>query len=144
MCLRPVGNLIAHARPQSECATIRKLGIQLPAQAEENVSLFAPVICAVSSGVIHHPHTDGAELAGAPHSGTSLAVVIRRLDGAPVGGAEGDVSEEHVPLTEYARKTCGWSIPSLSSSRLGNHSEGSAACNHNPSKIKSFVLTRRR
>ena len=40
-----VCHLIAHARTQSEGATVLELGVELAADAKKNVALDAPVIC---------------------------------------------------------------------------------------------------
>lgn len=44
VCLRVVGYLIAHARPQREGAAVTQLCIQLAFHAEQNMALVAPVI----------------------------------------------------------------------------------------------------
>src|SRR6476469_4619843 len=44
MRLRPVGDLIAHAWREMEATAVAKLRFHLPGGAEQDVSLFAPVI----------------------------------------------------------------------------------------------------
>lgn len=68
-------------------------GLRFPFHAEEDVSLFAPMVGQVAGRVLDHAHPDavrfGAEVACAPGRHAGLALVLGGFNARPVGGAEG-------------------------------------------------------
>src|SRR3954470_22053658 len=57
-----VGHLIAHAGLERERATVIEVGDQLAIDAEDDVTLAAPVIGHIARRIVDQPHPDGAEL----------------------------------------------------------------------------------
>src|SRR5687768_13731619 len=90
MGLGIVRDLVAHAGPQRERAPILELRAQLALDAQEDVPLHAPMVREIARRVLHHAHTDPAELPRAPVGDPMLALVLGPLDLRPVGGAERD------------------------------------------------------
>src|ERR1700743_74894 len=62
MRLGAVGDLIAHSRRQRERAAIGKIGPEFAIDAEEDVTLLAPVISQITRRIFYEPHQDDAEL----------------------------------------------------------------------------------
>jgi len=73
----PVRHLVADARCQDEFPAIGQLGVQFALEAQQDVSLLAPVIGQVAGAVLHHAHAEGVELLRAPGSYASFAFVFR-------------------------------------------------------------------
>ena len=90
MRLRSVRYLyvIARAGDEGEGAPICELGEQLALEAQQHVTLLAPMIGQVARGVLDHPDPDPPELAGAPVGIAALPCVLGRRDRRPVGGSE--------------------------------------------------------
>src|SRR6185436_2194488 len=61
-----VGNLIAHAGRELERAPVLQVGDEFAVDAEDDVTLAAPVIGDVARRIVDEPHADVAELPGAP------------------------------------------------------------------------------
>src|SRR4051812_24016117 len=99
MSLRVVGDLIAHAGTEPKCAPIGELRLEIAGDAQQNVSLLAPMVSAISSRVLDHANTNGSKLASAPKGDSGFAGVLGCLDSAPVGRAERNVIQKH----EYLR-----------------------------------------
>src|SRR5262245_65522146 len=98
MSLAAVGNLIAHSGQQRERTPIRKIRVQLAVNAEDDVSLLAPMIGDVAGRVVDHADADVAELARPPRCRPGLARMTRRLDVGPVGSAARNVDDAHRSL----------------------------------------------
>ena len=79
MRLGVVGNLVAHSRPQCECAAILQLGDQLAVGAQQDVTLQAPVIGQVTRRVLDAADTDVTELLSSPECGAALTLVLGGL-----------------------------------------------------------------
>ncbi len=90
-----IGHLVAHTRFEDEGATIVKLGVQFPFEAEQDVSFAAPVIGLIAGTVFHHPDPEIAEVAGSPLGPAGYAGMFGRLDTCPVGGAKRNVVDFH-------------------------------------------------
>ena len=95
MCLGLIGNLIAHARVQGEGAPIVQFRLQLSLQAQQNVSLAAPVVGQIVRAVLHHAHTDSAKLASPPPRNACFTWVFCARDAGPICGAKGYVCHLH-------------------------------------------------
>lgn len=80
MGFRIVRNLVTNARREDKLATVRKLRLQFALQAQQYVTLLAPVIGQVVRRVFNHPDTDCAKLLRPPESHPGLAVMTRGLD----------------------------------------------------------------
>jgi len=93
--LRTVSDLIAHAGTEPKRAAVGELRLEIARDAQQNVSLLAPMVCAISSRVFDHANSNGSELARAPKGDSSFAGVFGCLDGAPVGRPERNVIQEH-------------------------------------------------
>src|SRR5688572_16922810 len=90
-----VGDLVTHAGAEHELASVLQLGVQLAFDAEQDVSLAAPVVRDITRRVLDHAHADAAEIASPPVCSTSITRVRRRLDRRPVRGAEWNVIHLH-------------------------------------------------
>ena len=95
MSLGVVSDLVAHARRERKGATVFQFGVQLALQAQQYMSLAAPVICEVSGTVVDPSHSHTAERAGAPPCCAGLTGVRNGFDGRPVGDAKRDVVQFH-------------------------------------------------
>src|SRR5512142_2415968 len=93
--LRMVGDLVAHAGTQRERTPIGELRVQLALEAEQHVTLLAPVVGHVSGAVLDHAHADRAELARSPMGHTALAAMRRGLDARPVDCREWNIGHLH-------------------------------------------------
>lgn len=98
MGLRMVRDLIAHAGFQGELSSVLKFGDQLSFQAKQDVAFRAPMVGKITCRVLDHANPDGAELASAPQGCTGFALLFCRFDQRPVGGAKGNVSDNHWSL----------------------------------------------
>src|SRR5258706_10396778 len=98
MGLRAIGDLVAHARGQHERATVGELCVQLAFEAQEDVSLRAPVIGAIAGRVIDHAYANGAEILRAPQRLAGLSWMLRGRHTGPVRGSEGNLRHLHVSL----------------------------------------------
>ena len=90
MRFRPVSDLIADPWRQAKNATVSELGFHFAGDAEQHVSLLAPVVGAKSGAVFDHSHAKIAERLRPPGRGAGLAFVMRRLDILPVGRVKRD------------------------------------------------------
>ena len=97
MRLRIVRHLVAHARGQQEQVAIRQFGLQFPRDAEENVTLVAPMIGSVAGRVLDQPHSDPPKLLRAPSSHAGLAGVLDGIDLLPIS----DPKRNLVQVQEY-------------------------------------------
>src|SRR5512145_404117 len=95
MGLRLIRNLVTDARCEDEFTTVRKLRLQLAVQAQEYVTLFAPVIGSIVRRILNHPDTNLAKLLRPPKGYPRLAAVSRGLDFRPIGDAKGNVRNTH-------------------------------------------------
>ncbi len=93
MRLRIVRNLVAHPGGQPEEAAIRQLGLQLPGDAEENVTLVAPMIRSVAGRVFDQPHSDLPKLLRAPSRHAGLARVLDGIDLLPISDPKRDIAQ---------------------------------------------------
>ena len=84
MRLAAIGDLVAGAGGQHELAPVGELGMQLAFQAQQDVSLGAPVIRQIAGRVLHHSYADISELPGAPPGDAGVALVFGALDFRPV------------------------------------------------------------
>ena len=73
MRLGVVADLIAHARVERESATIFQFGVQLPFEAEQNMTLPAPMIGHIARAVLNQANPYFPKLASAPIRRTGLA-----------------------------------------------------------------------
>src|SRR5688572_12462969 len=85
-----VRDLVAHARGQLVGGAIRELGIEFALEAEQEMSLRAPVIGEIAGGVIHHAHAHVTKHARAPVRLAAFTRMARAFDARPVDDAEGD------------------------------------------------------
>ena len=90
-----VRDLIAHPRREDEDSAIIQFGMQFAFEAQEDVSLAAPVIRQVAGGVIHHAHPDGVKLLRAPQGNPRFTIVFHCFDLRPIRRAKGDVLDVH-------------------------------------------------
>jgi len=95
MRLGAVGHVITHAGAQREATAVGEFGLELTFEAEQEVTLRAPVICAVSGGVLEQPHAHIAELTRAPVGFARDAGMRRALDRIPIYRAERQVGDVH-------------------------------------------------
>jgi len=93
-----VRDLVARTGHEPKRAAVAQLRLELAAEAEEDVSLFAPVIRAISRRVFDHANAHEAELARAPARDTRVSAVLGDIDGIPVRGAKWDVVKVHVRM----------------------------------------------
>src|SRR5256885_16653432 len=75
-----VGHLIAHAGRKLERAPVLQVGDEFAIDAEDDVTLAAPVIRDVARRIVNEPHADIAELPGSPGGEARVALVRRRRD----------------------------------------------------------------
>ncbi len=78
--LSVIGNLIAHARPQREAATIFELRVQRAFDTQKNVPFRAPVIRRVTRRVLDHSNSNAAKMLRTPDRNTTLAFVFRSFN----------------------------------------------------------------
>src|SRR5688572_21198024 len=78
-----VGDLIAHSRFQRERATVFQLGVQLPFDAEKDVTLGAPMIGEVARRVFDDPYADVPESERAPVGAATFTSMFGWLNGRP-------------------------------------------------------------
>ena len=97
MRLGAIGDLIAHAGAELKATAIAELRLEAPCDAEENVSLLAPVVGAVPRRVLNHTDTNRAEVAGTRAGDAGFAMMFGRSDRGPIGGAKREVSNLHGP-----------------------------------------------
>src|SRR3954464_4200143 len=90
-----VGHLIAHAGLQRERAAVVQVSDQLAIDAEDDVTLAAPVIGHIARRIIDEPHPDVAELLGAPGRLAHITLVGGGRDAHPVSRAERNVVDAH-------------------------------------------------
>jgi len=98
MRLGVIGNLVAHSRPQCECAAILQLGDQLAFGAQQDVTLHAPVIGQVTRRVFDAADADVTELSSSPEGRAALTLVLGGLYVRPVGDTKGNIGHLHVQL----------------------------------------------
>jgi len=96
MRLGVIGNLVAHSRPQCECAAILQLGDQLAFGAQQDVTLQAPVIGQVTRRVFDAADADVTELLSSPEGRAALTLVLGGLYVRPVGDTKGNIGHLHV------------------------------------------------
>ena len=90
-----IGDLIADARTKLESPAVAKLGFEVAGEAEQNVSLLAPVIGAIAGRVLDHANADPAEFSGAPQRGARFARVFGGRDRGPVRGSKRNFGDLH-------------------------------------------------
>ena len=78
-----------------ESPAVAKLGFELAGEAEQDVSLLAPVIGAVAGRVLDHANADRSKLSGAPQGGARFAGMFRGRDCGPVGSSKWDLADLH-------------------------------------------------
>jgi hypothetical protein len=89
-----VADVIALAGFEAEAGAVLQFDIQTAFEAEQDVSLAAPVVGEVSGRVFDHAHAEVAVLFGAPGGVSCIAGMLGRGDLGPVGDGHG--SEGHV------------------------------------------------
>ena len=62
MCLGTVGDLVAHPGTEVESPPVAELGLELTGEAQQDVSLLAPVVRTISCRILDHANADRAEL----------------------------------------------------------------------------------
>ena len=95
MGFRIVGDLITHARHERKAPPVLQIGMELTFDAQENVTLHAPMVGEVARLVLDHAHADASEVLGSPVCAAALALVLGRRDLRPVGGSKRDVGHLH-------------------------------------------------
>src|SRR6478672_400779 len=90
-----IRDLVARTRNEPKRAAVAQFRLELAAQAEEDVSLLAPVVRTISCRILDHANADRAELARARSSDTRFSSMLRDFEAVPVRGAEGNVLEVH-------------------------------------------------
>ena len=108
MGLGVVRHLIAHARRQGEDAAILQLCVQLPLEAEQHVTLAAPVIRQVAGGVLHHPHPQLPKLLAVPAGDAAFTLVLGRRYVGPAGRAKWQCIDVHDRSFVYSRRSRGF------------------------------------
>ena len=98
MTERVVGDLVALALLQLDCAAVGQLGRQRALEHQQDVALLAPVIGEVAGRVLDDPHADVVEGPGPPERLARLARMFGALDGFPVGRPEGYLKHKHGSL----------------------------------------------
>ena len=95
---RSVGHMIAHTGRQDDGATISELGMQGALEAQEDVSLLAPMIRGIARGVFHHANAQLTELARSPASHPSCPGMLDRNQLIPRSHFKGYVPNVHPRL----------------------------------------------
>lgn len=95
-----ISDLIAHSRTQLKPSPVPQLRVEITANAQENVPLFAPVVGAISGRVFDHPNTDRPEMASTPRCDSRLTGMFGWLDRVPIRRAEGQIVDLHDGLRE--------------------------------------------
>jgi hypothetical protein len=85
---RAICHLVAHSRLQHVTAAVRQLRNELTLQAQQNVTLAAPMIREVTSRILNHTDTDRAELTGAPQRHPLCARMLGMRQLRPVDHGE--------------------------------------------------------
>ena len=93
-----IGDLVTDPRGKHELTPISQFGVQFSLEAEQNVSLGAPVISEVARGVLDHAHTQIAEGTGLPLSEPLFALVTGALQLRPISEAKRQVRNFHDAL----------------------------------------------
>ena len=124
MWCRVVGHLIAHARLQSESASVGEFGFEFAFEAEQDVALRAPMVGKIAGRVFHHPHADLAEVLRPPECESGFAGVLGGRNGGPIRRSEGYLVQLHVPvMLTHCRgnfttpQLCCYSVKSVHSER---------------------------
>ncbi len=95
MRLAVVGDLIAHTGSHSRFSSIRKFCEKFPFEAQQNVTLLAPVIGQIVGRVLDEPYPDIAEVPRSPKGGASFSGVRRRFDLLPIDYRERKPADVH-------------------------------------------------
>jgi hypothetical protein len=89
-----VAHVIALSGFEAKAGAVFQLDVESAGEAEQDVSLAAPVVGEVSGRVFDHAHAEVAVLFGAPGGVSCIAGMLGRGDLGPVGDGHG--SEGHV------------------------------------------------
>jgi len=87
--------LVALARSEREAHAISQCCFQVAFEAEEYVSLGAPVVGGISGGIFDHAHADLAEILGSPNCQAGLSGVLGRSYLSPIRGREREPGHLH-------------------------------------------------
>jgi hypothetical protein len=103
MGLRVIGDLVTDPGRKDECAAVSELRLKLATEAQQDVSLLAPVISDVARRVFNHPNPYGTKLLRPPRGGSRTAVMDCRRELGPIGEYERNLVYSHgqVPLSTY-------------------------------------------
>ena len=101
MRLGLVGDLITHASGKGELPAIGQFRVELAFKAEQNVAFRAPMVGEVARRVFQDTDPNITKLTGAPKCFARGAGMLDGFDGAPIRGAEGDISNFHDLLEKF-------------------------------------------
>jgi len=90
-----VAHVVAHARPQCEVTAVGEFGLELSLEAQEEVTLGAPVVGEIARGIFEHSNPHVAEVARAPVRLPLLPGMRDALDGVPVDDAKWQTGDLH-------------------------------------------------
>ena len=96
LCL--IGDLITHAGGERELSAIREFRVELALETEQNMAFLAPMVGEVAGRVFQKTNPNMAKLPSAPKRFAGGAYMFRDFNGAPVGGAEGNIGDLHGSL----------------------------------------------
>lgn len=85
MCLSIIAHLIRHSRFESKNTPVLKLGLHLALQAQNDMSLAAPVIGQIAGCILYFANAYRAEHQRLPNGFPRFAVVNGFLNGFPLG-----------------------------------------------------------
>jgi len=94
--LHAVADLVTHSRTKNLHAAILQLSVKFTLQTQEDVTLFAPVVCQVARRVVNDSYSNVTELPRAPMRYTRFPIVCDRFHGCPVGGLELNIPNLHM------------------------------------------------
>ena len=95
MRLRIVSHLVTHAGREPDDPAVLKLCLELARKTQQDMSLAAPVIGKISSGIFDHADTHIAKLLHSRCGSTGVAGTCGARDRLPVGGAKRNVLKVH-------------------------------------------------
>src|SRR5262245_37152967 len=102
MRLGAVGHVVTHAGSERETPAVRELGVERAFQAEQEMTLAAPVIRQVARRILEHAHAHLAEMPRAPARVAVGTRVAGDFDLAPVDSPEGQIGDTHAaPGSQY-------------------------------------------
>lgn len=79
-----IAYVVALSRIELEGRAVLQRYLERPSETEQYVTLAAPVIGSISGRILHHTHSNIAEILRSPERDSDIARVLGRRDAVPV------------------------------------------------------------